>query len=901
LGIRRFEENIFMLVNSTLSTAQWAMLQSAFERAMSAPADERQTILSALGQDDVQVAEALVGMLDAAERWRGRTGGARGHLVKQIIPDASLRPGDRLGLYRIVNEIGRGGMGRVYLGERADGRVEQNVAIKIIRPGELDNFTRDRFRLEREILAGFNHPNIARLFDAGETSGGEPYFVMEYVQGLSLTAYCNENRLDLRQRLNLFLSVCHAVRYAHSKLVLHRDIKPSNILIDEHGVPKLIDFGIAKPLTPLDANEAEVTATQRRFFSPLNAAPEQLRGERAGLACDVYQLGTVLYELLCGRPIFQFEGATPAQMEEHILRRVPSLPSAQPQPPDADNALAQQRSAADSTSLSRQLRGDLDEIVLLALRKEPDQRYASVEQLVEDIQRHLSDQPVQARGRHGWYLAARFAKRHWHALSVAGGLTVLIAAFVVTLIVQSQRLQLQRDRAVAEKQQSEEVTRFMVDVFKAADPGESLSREMAIGTVVDNARIKLQSGLKSAPLTRSRILLSLAEVYASIDDAAPAYSLAEEALHLYEQSGQSEPRELIDYLNRVWSIYANKSTQDDALVVIERAIALHDALGDPLATSWKTRLNRLKSRSVMEDRDACSAYDDLIQRLRAEPATSGEPFATAAVALSDCVHRPGRDLVKDTAMVSAGVAGLAKIHSADDSRLWLAQERLAKMFRARNNTAEALTIYENLAARREKLFGPDSERLAVLLVGIGALYGDLDLAKESEAAYLKALSILQRLHGERSHPGIAATLINLANINDDGKESHKLDAQGKKAEEYYVRALQVAENVFGADSGNLAAFRVSYGDFKLRHADAQLAKHLFTQANAVLDAHYGTGMRARARLASILLAEGNRAEAEKLIQECEAALKVESNIPAHTIDEVRAMRRALSSEEVANG
>ena len=230
-------------------------------------------------------------MLGAADRWRGHTGEARADLVQKAAPVASLQAGDTLGLYRIVSEIGRGGMGRVYLGERSDGRVQQRVAIKIVRPGGIDDFTRDRFRLERELLAGFNHPNIARLFDAGESASGEPYFVMEYVQGETLTKYCDDRRLGLHARLNLFLSVCDAVRYAHSKLVLHRDLKPSNILVDEHGVPKLIDFGIAKPLLTLGAEDAQATATQRRFFSPINAAPEQLRGERAGLACDVYQLG----------------------------------------------------------------------------------------------------------------------------------------------------------------------------------------------------------------------------------------------------------------------------------------------------------------------------------------------------------------------------------------------------------------------------------------------------------------------------------------------------------------------------------------------------------------------------------------------------------------------------------
>ncbi len=881
-----------MLVHNTLSTAQWSKLQSAFDTAVALPYSERMTLLDALAIEDQRVAQALGGMLEAAERWRGRTGAAQAQLREQAQSGDTLQPGDLLGRYRILGELGRGGMGRVYLGERTDGQVQQQVAIKLMRPGELDDTTRDRFRLERALLAGFNHRNIARLFDAGERESGEPYFVMEYIQGQTIHAYCDEHKLDIPARLKLFLKVCDAVRYAHSKLVLHRDLKPGNILVDEHGEPKLIDFGIAKSLSVADAS-LEPTATQGRFFSPLNAAPEQLRGEAAGLACDVYQLGTVLYELLCGHPIFSFEGTTPAQIEENILQRIPLAPSVRAVQSAAAEKLALARACGDADTLARRLRGDLDEIVLLALRKEPDRRYASVEQLSADIERHLADLPVRARGQQGWYAASRFAKRNWRGLSVAALGVLLVSAFVATLGIQARDLRTQRDRAVIERQQAQDVTSFLVNVFKAADPGESKMRDMPIGIVVDNARKRLESDLADAPESRSRILLAMAEVYAAISDTDTAHALAAEALGISKVSADMDPRERIAQLNRAWSVYATKATNEDALALVEQALEIHDSLGDPLALSWRSRLNRSISRHSLGHHDACAELDALVRSLSLDPATRGEPFATAAIFVADCNNLPGRDLQQDTRLVQEGVAKLATIRSPDDPEFWQVRESFATMLRGQGRDTEALEIYEDIAARRERLFGPDSYLLAVSLFRTGALYSDLDRVEEAESAYLKAMAIFERTFGDKPHPSIAVTSINLANLYDEGDETPDLDERAKKAKRFYLRALAIAEPVFGEKSNNLAAFRVSYGDFQLRHGETAEAKVLFNKVIGTLDAKFANGMRARARLALILFREGDFVAAEELIRECEAALKVEANTPERTIAEVRGVRESL--------
>ena len=283
--------------------------------------------------------------------------------------------GKRVGAFVIERELGHGGMGSVFLAHRADGSVEQKVALKLIRPEQLDEHTLARFRLERQVLAVLQHPHIATLLDVGELDGGVPFVVMEYVEGQPITAYCDERKLDLRQRLLLFMDVCDAVSYAHRSMVVHRDLKPGNILVAANGAVKLLDFGIAKPLLrQFGTQQVSETSAAQRYFSPYNAAPEQLRGEPVTVACDVYGLGVLLYEMLTGSAPFDFVGKTPGEMEKMILEREPRVPS--------------------ECAANRNLRGDLDAIVSRALRKRPIERYATVDQFAGDVQRYLDHQPV---------------------------------------------------------------------------------------------------------------------------------------------------------------------------------------------------------------------------------------------------------------------------------------------------------------------------------------------------------------------------------------------------------------------------------------------------------------------------------------------------------------------------
>jgi tetratricopeptide (TPR) repeat protein len=368
---------------------------------------------------------------------------------------AALSSGQRLDRYRIVREIGRGGMGAVYLAERADEQYQKRVAIKLIKRGMDTDSVLRHFRNERQILANFDHPNIARLFDGGTTEDGLPYFVMEYVEGIPIDKYCHAHGLSIIDRLKLFREACAAIIYAHRHTVIHRDIKPSNILVTSEGMPKLLDFGIAKMLQAGDGAEGLMTATGLRPMTPEYASPEQVRGEPVTTASDVYSLGVVLYEVLTGCSPYYVASHSLREVERAITEQEPTKPSTAVR--DHDSRFQNRDSSNSRFTIhdSRALRGDLDNIVLMALRKEPARRYQSVDQFSEDIRRHLEARPVLARKDTIGYRAAKFVRRNRAATAAAVLILLSLVGGLVATTWQAHRARLQEAAAKAEKARAE--------------------------------------------------------------------------------------------------------------------------------------------------------------------------------------------------------------------------------------------------------------------------------------------------------------------------------------------------------------------------------------------------------------------------------------------------------------
>jgi serine/threonine protein kinase/tetratricopeptide (TPR) repeat protein len=445
---------------------RWHRLNEIFHAALPLEAEERATYLAEACAGDAALRREVEGLLRAdgdAEQF------LETDAIRQFPVDALVRVdiGRHFGVYRVLEEIGRGGMGTVYLAERADGQFEQQVAIKVIKRGMDTAHILERFRAERQILASLDHPNIARLIDGGTTDDGLPYFVMERIEGRAIDEYADARRLSIRDRLALFLQVCEAVSYAHQHLIVHRDIKPQNILVTTAGVPKLLDFGIAKVLQE-SGDLGTLTISGLPMLTPDYASPEQVQGKQTTTQTDVYSLGVVLYELLTGRSPYRPRTWTTPEICESVrvsdVQR-PSTAIGRP-PPEETGArrrlLTADRAAATSAGsvdrLRTQLRGDLDAIVLAALRKEPERRYRSVERFASDVRRHLSGLPVRVRDDSLWYRGAKFAQRHRTGVAAAAlvGLTLIGG----TISTAWQAREARRQARLAQEAQSRAERRF---------------------------------------------------------------------------------------------------------------------------------------------------------------------------------------------------------------------------------------------------------------------------------------------------------------------------------------------------------------------------------------------------------------------------------------------------------
>lgn len=423
-----------------------------------------------------------------------------------------LPQGEIVGRYRIVRLLGRGGMGSVYYAERADDEYQQSVALKIVEWCPAVTDLAGRFRAERQILARLAHENIARLLDGGQMQDGTPYLVMEHIAGMRIDHYCKLGRLDIAAKLNLMQQVCASVQYAHQNLVIHRDLKPSNILVTEQGVVKLLDFGVAKLLNPEGGVDHAMTQQIDRVLTPDHASPEQLLGQPVGTTSDIYALGVLLYELLSGRRPFEF-----ANLSFGEITRIVGLTS--PAPPSA-----RVPAEADRRGLAAELRGDLDNIVLKAMHRDPARRYQTAAALAVDIQNYLDGRPVQARPDTWTYRARKFVRRNGWA--VAGSMTSVL--MIVTLIAfYTGRLAEERDIAQRERKAADSVAEFMTDVFRRANPNETRGTEVTVRDALDAAAARIDRDLLNEPRLRLSLMRKMGQSYSGLGLMPEALGLME--------------------------------------------------------------------------------------------------------------------------------------------------------------------------------------------------------------------------------------------------------------------------------------------------------------------------------------------------------------------------------------
>jgi serine/threonine-protein kinase len=506
-------------------------------------------------------------------------------------------------------------MSTVYLAVRSDDTFKRQVAIKLVRRGMESAEVLRRLRSERQILASLDHPYIARLFDGGSTDNGLPYFVMEYVDGLPIDAYCRHNQLTVGERLTLFRKVCAAVHYAHQNLVVHRDIKPSNILVTADGEPKLLDFGIAKLLNPdMASAESEPTATWQRIMTPNYASPEQVRGKHITTASDTYSLGVLLYKLLTGRLPRSFKGRSQAEIEQLLTDTDPLPPSAavvlppKGTPPPQDTPLegeitTEDQPVADSTSqipeqaqhVGRLLRGDLDAIVLKALRSAPTRRYGSVEKLVDDIERFQNNLPVTAHVGNWNYRTGKFIARHRAAVATTTVVVVLLVAFAGAMAWQSMRIAHERDQARLERDEKQAVLGLLLEVFRLADPYVLPGSRPTVEEALVRSVPVLESRLHGQPDVRAELLYTSGSILTTLGLYQPAVEQLGEALALRQELHGDHHVAVVEILGALATVHTALGELDEAEALAQRGVELARGLTEDPGITLVSALTELVS------------------------------------------------------------------------------------------------------------------------------------------------------------------------------------------------------------------------------------------------------------------------------------------------------------------
>jgi non-specific serine/threonine protein kinase/serine/threonine-protein kinase len=569
---------------------RWREIQDLFHDALGKPSSERIAFLDRACADDAALRSEVSSLLSSA--------GEAGDFLE--MPAVAATDGvtaeepvrQRIGPYLVERLLGRGGMGSVHLAVRADEQYQKRVAIKVVTRGT--DFVLRRFRQERQILAGLEHPNIARLLDGGNTDDGLPYFVMEYVEGEPITTFCDRRGLGVEERLVLFRAVCGAVHFAHQNLIVHRDLKPGNILVTADGVPKLLDFGIAKLLNPEPAQQRiDMTLASLRLFTPEYASPEQIRGERITTASDVYSLGSLLYELLTGRRPYRVKSRTTEEIAKAVLEEEPEKPSTAVTRPREGETTATAPVHDEPEKLKRALSGDLDTIVLKAMRKEPERRYASAEQLSEDIRRHLNELPVTARKDTVRYRTEKFLRRH--KAGVAGAALVflsLIGGIVATSWQAriARREHEQADRRLKDVRQLANSFLFEFHDAIADLAGSTSARELLVKRALEYLGTLAREAGRDRSLQRE-----LAEAYerlgeiqgggnANLGDTAGAvasYRAAlgiREALLAADRKSVADADALASCLERLVGILGHAGNADESFRLGQRALAIREQL-----------------------------------------------------------------------------------------------------------------------------------------------------------------------------------------------------------------------------------------------------------------------------------------------------------------------------------
>lgn len=717
-------------------------IRELFDKASNLNAVEREVFLNQECANELELKKEILSLLDSLENTKDFLEEASTIVEQNKNNFTDPYIDKQIGNYLIDGEAGVGGMGIVYTGRRNDKEFEQKVAIKILKHGITSEYLLKRFQIERQTLANLQHQNIARLLDGGRTIDGLPYLVMEFIDGIPITEFCHQKKLSLEEKLKLFREVCTAVQYAHQNLIVHRDLKPGNILVTKDGIPKLLDFGIAKLIDEelVDNNEG-LTRTGVWHLTPEYASPEQIKGEKITTASDIYSLGVLLYQILTGYQPYKISNNSPAAISKIITEEIIQKPS--------EKVKDKLREHAESNlflndKISNQLKGDLDNIVSKAMHKDPARRYVSVEQFSEDVRRHLSGLPVIAQKDTAGYRLSKFIQRHKVGFISSVGFIVFLIINLIAIIWQANIAANERDKAKLEAQKVETVNKFLLDMLSSVDPTE-IGRDVKVYDVLRKSALGVEKGFKDQPGIEASIQKTIGKTLTSLgeyDEAKPHLLrslLLNERVYGKQSNQASESNyELALYYHWIGELKTADSLYKKSLQIFKRnsdvskrslASTLNDygilksdfAEFDESKKMYEESLNILLENYGEKDRDVASLYNNLAIVMQAQKDLDGaEKYFHKALELNIELFGENRP------EVSSNYNNLAYIY-IDKGDFTRAEEYFIKSLEL-----------------KKKYYGADHSYVGFAFLNLGGLEFRIGKINESEKYILDAIKNLKK-------------------------------------------------------------------------------------------------------------------------------------------------------------
>lgn len=813
---------------------KWKHVKEIFSKALELEKSERVSYIKKACKGNSKLFKEVLTLIDAHE-----IPGILDRPIDDIrlsaisVAKENQMKGRHIGNYKIIKELGHGGMGSVYLAERADGEFDQLAALKLLHSPFATETQVERFKLERQILASLHHDNIARLKDGGVTDEGQPYYVMEYVNGTPIDAYCDDHQLTVNQRLNLFVSVCRAVQYAHRKLVVHRDLKPSNILVTNDGRVKLLDFGIAK--VGEDNNRSETTAMLTRPgllpITPTYASPEQVREESISTASDVYQLGLVLYELLSGRLPYRVDGLSPAGIEQLICEKEPFTPAKQllrNSEPEEVEEISNLRSTKPR-QLQKTLSGDLCNIVMKAIRKEPGRRYESAERLKDDIGRYLNRKPVVAHSDSKIYRVKKFVRRNMVESAGILLILVLLTGYLITITWHSHQTQIALERAEREAEKSAQVVDFMLGMFEAgnprANPGDQITARELIERGLEEA-----NQLNNRPELHSNMFNVIGNVYKGLGRYDEAGKILERAVTLQQKYSGENKSEIAHYMNDYAQALARQEKHEEAYKYHSEALEI------------------LKNQYGEEHPKVAAS---MLQMASWTPVTG----------------------LKQAAELRRKALTIRKNHYGKDHLLTAeAYMALGNAHRSLAQPQQALDLFDKAIQIRKSSLGPDHPEVAESMIFKADIYHLYELNPEkAETLYRDALQIQENALGKMHHSKLhgLSSLARLLSLKGDHEEAVQL----------YQESLEIRKHVFGDNHPAIAEGMGHLATGYMRKGDLGEAEKYFRESLELwielMGPVHNTVSGARAGLGKLLTKMGRFEEARKHLEQ---ALEIRQQI-----------------------